>query len=152
MKFQWLRNFSPQIPKGRSHMVLSLEPTEAIRVLKDYGNPDVKVITNTHPVHPISVICGEQAYPDHNRIKEWLNDLSLQCWLINTTENAAKLGNPIFSNVIMVGALSATGELPIAVNDFETVIRQRMSGKKADLNLKAFEIGRDLLRTSRPKD
>jgi len=41
--------FSPQIPRGLAHMIVSLEPTEAIRVLKDYGNPQVKVISNTRP-------------------------------------------------------------------------------------------------------
>ena len=35
---------SPQIPKGKAHMVVALEPTEAIRVLKNYGNPGVKVL------------------------------------------------------------------------------------------------------------
>jgi indolepyruvate ferredoxin oxidoreductase beta subunit len=125
--------------------VISLEPIEAIRVLLDYGNPVVKVITNTHPIHPISVICGDEAYPDHDRITRWLNNLSQKSWLINTTEKAAKLGNPIFSNVIMVGALSATGELPLTAKDFEKVIRQRMSRDKVALNMKAFEIGSSLL-------
>ena len=43
-------SLSPQIPLGRAHMVVSLEPTEALRVMKDYGNPEVKVITNMRPV------------------------------------------------------------------------------------------------------
>jgi len=30
--------WSPQIPQGRADMVVSLEPIEAIRVLKTYGN------------------------------------------------------------------------------------------------------------------
>ena len=29
---------SPQIPLGMAHMVVSLEPTEALRVLKNYGS------------------------------------------------------------------------------------------------------------------
>jgi indolepyruvate ferredoxin oxidoreductase beta subunit len=32
-------SLSPQIPMGRAHMVVSLEPVEALRVIKDYGNP-----------------------------------------------------------------------------------------------------------------
>ena len=42
--------FSPQIPRGRAHLVVALEPTEALRVLGEYGNPGIKVITNTRPV------------------------------------------------------------------------------------------------------
>ena len=136
---------SPQIPKGCAHMVISLEPVEAVRVLREYGNPAVKVIANMRPVQPISVICGSQTYPDHDRIAQWLGELSEKVWLMNTTQEAARLGNPIYSNVIMVGALSATNELPITRDAFETVIRQRMAPEKVDKNLEAFEIGRQLV-------
>ena len=54
-------SWSPQIPKGRCHLVISLEPTEAMRVLATYGNPNVKVLCNTRPVHAIGVISGDQA-------------------------------------------------------------------------------------------
>jgi indolepyruvate ferredoxin oxidoreductase beta subunit len=137
---------SPQIPKGRAHMVIALEPIEAVRVLREYGNPDVKVIANMRPIHPIGVICGNHAYPDQDHIAQWLDDLSEKVWLMNTTQEAARLGNPIYSNVIMVGALSATNELPITRDAFETVIRQRMPEDKVGLNLEAFEIGRRMVK------
>jgi indolepyruvate ferredoxin oxidoreductase beta subunit len=136
---------SPQIPKGRAHMVISLEPVEAVRVLREYGNPAVKVIANMRPIHPIGVISGSQPYPEHDRIARWLDELSDRAWVMNTTREAARLGNPIYSNVIMVGALSATNELPITRDVFETVIRQRMPADKVALNLEAFDIGRQLL-------
>ena len=136
---------SPQIPKGRAHMVISLEPIEAVRVLREYGNPGVKVIANMRPVHPIGVICGNQTYPEHDRIAQWLDDLSEKAWLMNTTREAARLGNPIYSNVIVVGALSATNELPITREAFETVVRRRMPPDKVDLNLEAFDIGRGMV-------
>jgi len=136
---------SPQIPRGHAHLVSSLEPIEAVRVLKNYGNPFVKVIVNMRPVHPISVICGNQTYPDQDRLKKWFDDLSDRFWPMNTTKEVARLGNPIYSNVIMVGALAATGELPLTAEHFETVIRQRMPEDKVALNLEAFEIGRELV-------
>lgn len=136
---------SPQIPRGQAHMVISLEPVEAVRALREYGNPAVKVIANMRPVHPISVISGNQTYPDHNHIARSLDDLSDKVWLMNTTREAARLGNPIYSNVMMVGALSATNELPITREAFEIVIRQRMPEDKVGLNLEAFEIGRRLV-------
>ena len=36
-------SWSPQIPKGQCHLVISLEPTETMRVLANYGNPNVGV-------------------------------------------------------------------------------------------------------------
>jgi len=77
-------------------MVVSLEPTEALRVLRDYGNPDVKVICNMRPIHAVGVISGEMEYPSHEDLKKWIQTLSTKAWFVNATDEAMKLGNPIF--------------------------------------------------------
>jgi indolepyruvate ferredoxin oxidoreductase beta subunit len=133
--------FSPQIPRGMAHMVVSLEPTEAIRVLKDYGNPQVKVISNTRPIHSIGVISGEQAYPSVEEIENWTDQLSQKVWFINATDGAMKLGNPIFGNIIAVGALSATGVLPLDREIFRKVLLKKMAAEKVEQNITAFDMG-----------
>lgn len=132
---------SPQIPCGRAHMVLALEPSEGIRVLKDYGNPEVKVICNMRPIQPIDVICGRLPYPDAADIRRWIAELSAAAWFMDTTEKALELGNPILANVITVGALAGTAVLPLDRSDFETVFSRRMSADKLAINLTAFELG-----------
>ena len=132
---------SPQIPLGRAHMIVSLEPTEALRVMCQYGNPDVKVVTNTRPVQSVSVISGAQAYPELETLKQRIQLFSKESWFLDTTKEAGRLGNPIFSNVIIVGALSKTGDLPLDREAFEAVIRSRMASSKVETNLDAFEIG-----------
>ena len=138
--------FSPQIPKGRAHMIVALEPTEAIRVLRDYGNPEVSVLCNTRPIHSIGVISGEQTYPNLNEIREWVRELSLNSWFIDATEEALKLGNPIFGNIISVGALAATEALPLDRESFESVLSKKMSPDKIPVNLEAFDIGVGMVR------
>jgi indolepyruvate ferredoxin oxidoreductase beta subunit len=138
--------YSPQIPLGCAHMVVSLEPTEALRVLKNYGNPDVKVITNMRPVRSVGVISGEHSYPDAQRIKEWISELSEKAWFVDTTEAATRLGNPIFGNVMLVGALAQAGNLPLGRDIFESVLRGRMPENKVAVNLKAFDIGRQMIK------
>jgi len=133
--------FSPQIPRGLAHMIVSLEPTEAIRVLKDYGNPQVKVISNTRPIHSIGVISGEHAYPSGEDIENWTGELSQKVWFINATDGAMSLGNPIFGNIIAVGALSATGVLPLDREIFRKVLLKKMAGEKVEQNITAFDIG-----------
>ena len=44
-----------------------------------------------------------------------------------------------------MGALYATEERPITRETFETAIRNRMPADKVDLNLEAFEIGRQMV-------
>ncbi len=135
--------WSPQIPKGKAHIVIALEPVEAIRILMTYGNRDVNVLVNTRPIHPVSVIAGEYSYPNFEDVKKALNGLSSHVWLIDATEEAMKLGNPILSNIIMIGAISGLGLLPVGPKDFMTVIRDTFPEKLLDVNRRAFEIGQD---------
>lgn len=134
-------SYSPQIPAGRAHMVVALEPTEAIRVLKDYGNPEVKVLCNMRPIRSIGVICGEQTYPAMEDIKTWIRELSQAAWFIDATDEAVRLGNPILGNIICVGALAATGGLPLQRVHFETVVASKMPPDRAALNLTAYDTG-----------
>jgi indolepyruvate ferredoxin oxidoreductase beta subunit len=134
--------WSPQIPKGKAHIVIALEPVEAIRIMMTYGNRDVNVLTNTRPIHPVSVIAGEFSYPDLDKIKTTLDSLSSHVWLIDATDEAMKLGNPILSNIIMIGAISGLGLLPVGLEEFMTVIRETFPEKLQAVNKRAFEIGR----------
>ena len=137
--------FSPQIPKGKAHMVIALEPTEALRVLNDYGNPDVNILYNTRPIHSIGVICGEQEYPSNEDLDKWISMLSKQAWAINTTDEAVKLGNPVFGNIMIVGALASTGILPLDLECFKKIIAGIMSADKVQINLTAFEQGKKMI-------
>jgi indolepyruvate ferredoxin oxidoreductase beta subunit len=126
---------------SKAHMVVALEPTEALRVLRDYGNPDVKVICNMRPIHAVGVISGEMEYPAHEDLKKWIQALSTMAWFVNATDEAMKLGNPIFGNIMLVGALSATGMLPLDRKGFEKVISRIMPATKVEINLTAFDQG-----------
>lgn len=145
-------SYSPQIPGGRAHMIVALEPTEALRVLKDYGNPEVKVLCNMRPIRSIGVICGEQTYPDREDLVTWIRELSQAAWFIDATEEAVRLGNPILGNIICVGALAATGVLPLDRSRFETVLANKMPPDKVALNLTAYDAGVAMVQGSNPTD
>jgi len=132
---------SPQIPRGKAHMVVALEPTEALRVLREYGNPDVKVITNTRPVYSVGVICGELNYPSGDDLRRWMEKLSKAHWFIDATEEAVKLGNPILGNVLLVGALAGVGDLPLDRDGFREVMAHTMPPDKLEINVTAFDKG-----------
>ena len=132
--------WSPQIPKGRCHLVISLEPTEAIRVLMNYGNPMVRVLCNTRPVHAIGVISGEHHYPSLEEIKAWIQELSEECWFLEATDRAIELGNPILGNIMMIGAAAGIGVLPLDRENFEAAISQTLSSDKVALNLRAYDL------------
>jgi len=132
---------SPQIPRGKAHMVVALEPTEALRVLQEYGNPAVKVITNTRAVYSVGVICGELNYPSGDDLRRWMEKLTKAHWFIDATEEAVKLGNPILGNVLLVGALAGVGDLPLDRDGFREVMARTMPPDKLELNVTAFDKG-----------
>ena len=134
-------SWSPQIPRGKCHLVISLEPTEAMRVLTTYGNPNIRVLCNTRPIHAMGVISGEHQYPNLTDIKTWVAELSEASWFMDATAEAMELGNPIFGNIMMIGAAAGIGALPLDRNDFEAVISEMLPAARQELNLKAFDIG-----------
>ena len=134
-------SWSPQIPRGQGHLVISLEPTEAMRVLATFGNSDIKVLCNTRAIHAIAVISGEQQYPDLADIKLWVAELSEAAWFMDATEKAMELGNPILGNIMMIGAAAGIGVLPLDREDFEAAISENLSADKQELNLKAYDMG-----------
>jgi len=139
-------SWSPQIPRGKCHLVISLEPTEAVRVLANYGNPDITVLCNTRPVHAIGVISGDQEYPSMEKIKSWIAELSKECWFLDATAKAMELGNPIFGNIMMIGAAAGLGTLPVDRKNFADVITETMPADKLELNLKAYDLGVQMTR------
>ncbi|MFA6011809.1 MAG: indolepyruvate oxidoreductase subunit beta [Desulfobacteraceae bacterium] len=134
-------SWSPQIPLGCAHMIVSMEPSETLRVLKDYGHPGVKVITNTRPFYPVGVISGQMAYPKDEEIRAWITELSSKAWFLNATEQAVAIGNPVLGNVIMAGALAGTGELPLEREIFQAILATKFSGDKLKMNLEAYDFG-----------
>ena len=136
---------SPQIPLGSADIIIALEPMEALRVLTKYGNPDVVVLANSRVVYPIAVITGELNYPTAEEMQNTLKRISAKCWLIDATAEAVKLGNPVLTNIILIGALSATGLLPIDRRSFEKEIARKMTADKCRINLLAFDAGAKLI-------
>jgi len=133
--------WSPQIPKGRADVLIALEPIEAVRVMRAYGNAKVKVLVNTRAIHPVGVIAGDFEYPSLESIEKGLKELTPHVWVMDATEEAMKLGNPILSNIIMIGAVSGLNLLPVGMAEFKSVIRDFFPPKLLEVNRRAFEIG-----------
>jgi len=134
--------FSPLIPEGKCDLVVGLEPVEALRVLAQYGNPKVLMLINIRPIYPIDVIAGNTAYPELSVVLKKIQKLSRRVWTLNATEIGLELGDPIFSNIVMIGALSALDLLPLRREEFQNTIQELLPSHKLHLNMEAFDRGR----------
>ncbi len=133
--------YGPLIPHGQADVILGLEPVETLRVLGQYGNPGVMVVTNSRPVYPLAVAVGIAHYPSVEEIVKALEELSRKAWMINATDIALDLGASILANIVMVGALVAADVLPLAAQEFELELQESLPTDRLDLNLKAFRRG-----------
>ena len=133
--------YGPLIPEGEAHVILGLEPLETLRVLAQYGNPEVTVIANSRPVHPLAVTTGAAEYPGREQVISTQKQLSSRAWFLDATDIALDLGAGILANVVMLGALVGSGALPVGLEAFELELRESLPRAKLDLNLKAFRRG-----------
>jgi indolepyruvate ferredoxin oxidoreductase beta subunit len=121
---------------------VALEPVEGLRILDFYGNPKVMTLLNTRTIHPIDVISGDATYPEVSGVISKIKELSRRVWTLNATAIALEMGDPIFSNIVMLGALCAMDVLPINREGFESVIKDLLLSRRLDENMKAFDRGR----------
>lgn len=133
------------IPAGRTHIILSLEPLEALRSLVEYGNPRVLTLTNSQPTFPLEVFAGDVDYPDYGELKKAIVELSEKAWFIDATDIAYRIDAPHSVNVVMLGALVRTNSIPLDTGDLEDEIRDSFPRERVEQNLKALRQGFDAL-------
>ncbi len=133
--------WSPQIPEYRADAIIAIEPVEAIRVLARYGNPNVKVVCNSHPVYPAGVIRGEVDYPSPETIETSVRNLAPDALFTDATKKAVSLGNPILAGIVLLGAICGTGVIPVDRKDLRKALTERLEKEQIELNMEAFDAG-----------
>jgi indolepyruvate ferredoxin oxidoreductase, beta subunit len=136
-----IESCSPGIPANSAHLIIGLEPLETLRQIEKYGNPKVKIVCNSRAIPPSSVMTGARKYPDLEAITQWLGALSAKAWLFDATTEAMKLGKVVYANIVMIGAMVGTGDLPIDRYDFEAAIEGVLPPGEIENNFKAFDMG-----------
>lgn len=147
MRVSGKKNYGPLIPKGRAHMILSLEPLEALRILGTYGNPGIATIVNTQSVFPVGVLAGEFDYPEPDHLQKAIRDFSGKYYPLDATAMAMELKAPIVANIIMLGALARSGFIPVDIGDVRKEIKNSFPAAAVELNLRALAMGADTVKT-----
>jgi indolepyruvate ferredoxin oxidoreductase beta subunit len=129
--------YSDLISRGSSHLILSVEPLEALRYLP-YLAPGGKVVTATDPVVNMT------GYPDLEAIFAELHRTDRPL-LVSAAEHARQAGNIRTSNMVMLGAAAPfTG---IAPEELETGIEKlflKKGPETIEMNIRAFRKGLEL--------
>ena len=134
------KKYGPLIPQECADVVIGLEPFEALKCATEFLRPQGTIITNEYPIMP-----SDRNYPKIDEIFDSLKKISTKIYTLESTEIAKELGDVASSNIVMMGAAYASGVLPLEEKHLKNAIQERLS-KSADLNLKAFDKGKKMVK------
>jgi indolepyruvate ferredoxin oxidoreductase, beta subunit len=132
---------SPLTSEGRCDILVALEPSEALRNIQ-YLNPKSTVIINIRKIIPATVSMGKSTYPEIEQIKSRLQAVAGTVIAIDAADLADKAGNRQSTNVVMLGTLFSCENMPLNIETVKECIRERVPAKAAEVNMKAFDLGR----------
>ncbi len=130
--------YSPLVDKAQADYIIAFEKLEALRWL-EYLKKDGMVIYSDYEIPPISVIGGKSRYPDVDSI---LKDIGVRHYKIEISSLLMELKNPRVQNTIMLGFFSKLTGIEEQV--WKRAIENNIRAKLLDINLRAFEMGRDI--------
>jgi len=131
---------SPLIETGKADAIIGFEVLETARslpMLKKNGT----VVVNTKYIPPNCSVLG--AKPQKTEDLMVLLESKAKVYEVDGVGIAEKLGNLLVVNTILLGALSALPEIPVKIESFQQAIAGRLKSKYINLNLKAFQLGRE---------
>ncbi|MBQ9430289.1 MAG: indolepyruvate oxidoreductase subunit beta [Kiritimatiellae bacterium] len=129
--------YSPIIPDGTSDLLVSFDRLETLR-WRHLLAPNGKVLMNDTYITPITVSSGQQ--PEVEDLSGKLAAEYPDLLKIDAMQLAESLGNTRTMNMVIAGALSSL--TPFGTELWQEAMRQRIPAKLIDLNLKAFDLGR----------
>lgn len=131
--------YSPVIDKGEADIILAFEKLEAARWL-EYLKPGGQIIVNTQEIEPMPVITGSMEYPCELIRK--MEDAGAKVDAEDFLTLASKAGSSKAVNIALMGRLSKYFP-EISDEDWRNAIVATVPPKYLELNLKAFELGKN---------
>jgi len=131
---------SPVIETGGADILVSFEKMEALRYL-NYLKPDGKVVVNDFEINSMPILSGKADYPKN--AVEILKSKATTI-VIDASEKAEKLENSKVMNIILLGTIiKAMGLEEI---NWDKILKDNIKAKLVDINIKALEVGMNLVK------
>ena len=126
--------YSPVIAEREAELLVSFEKMEALRWIH-YLAPEGTVIVNDQEIVP----SGLEEYPDS--LSDEIRARAPDTLFLDALGLAGKAGHARAVNVVMLGAFSNYLDFP--EDDWKKAVEARVPKKTVEVNLKAFELGRN---------
>lgn len=133
--------WSPLVPAGACHLLVGLEPCEAVNTALEYLCAGGTALVNSSPFLPVKVKTGEAVYPSLEQLKALMDQVAGESIWFNARELAIEAGNVVAANMVMLGAVAALDRVPVAPEALQKALVDRVGTKWAEVNLRAFGLG-----------
>lgn len=130
---------SPVIELGGADILVSFEKMEALRYL-NYLKPNGIVVVNDFEISSMPILSGKADYPEN--AVEVLKSKA-KTIVIDGAKEAETIGNSKVMNVILLGTIIKSMKLEDI--DWNKILRDNIKPKLVDINLKALEVGMNLV-------
>jgi indolepyruvate ferredoxin oxidoreductase beta subunit len=135
---------SPLIERGTSDVIIGFEILETARILPML-KPSGTVVMNKKSIPPYTQTSNQTKLITNEKLVTLIREKALKIYEIDGTNIADKIGNNIVVNIVILGAFSVIQENPIKKTSLKRAISNRMKKDYIEINLKAFQLGRDSL-------
>lgn len=135
--------YSPLVMEGEAHLVIALEPLEALRV-SYYGSRENKTVflVNNYSIIPLSIVIDKTSYPSLDEIVETLKDFSKTVITLNASGTVKEaIGNIVTTNIYMLGYAVSKGLIPLEEKFILQGIEEVVPKKFLEANKKVFYLG-----------
>jgi len=130
----------PLIPRGLTDVIMAFEASEAIRNF-NYAGPNTYFFINRELIIPPMIHQLGMEYPTIEEIQTFLNNVSLNIHFIDANELAIQAGNLQTMNVVMLGVLVGSGQIPISKETMLSAMMKFVPEKAKEVNKIAFNLG-----------
>jgi len=141
---------APTVLEGQADVLLGFEPLETLRNLK-VASERTLVIMSEERITPTELTAKMMKYPSLKEIEGKIRRFTRNMIIVETTRLANKAGNILTGNVVLIGALAASGRIPIKNESIMEALRELVPPKHLDVNVKAFKLGYEYAKKYRTK-
>ena len=129
--------YSPLVGKGGAELLVAFEKMEAVRYA-EFLRPGGPAVINDYEIPSSTISAGLCQYPAG--CLEAMKS-HFRCLTLNAGAIALELGNAKCMNVVLFGAM--TKAMDFGPIDWEQVIRETVPAASLELNLRAYQAGRE---------
>jgi indolepyruvate ferredoxin oxidoreductase beta subunit len=136
----------PIVDSGFAHLLVGFEPLETLREVH-IVHKDGYILMSSHVQYPVAVSMGKAEYPEHDVILRYLKKFTDNILELDAMELSKQAGSPRSLNMVMLGAIIATGITPIRTDAALEVIRNTFREEFIIINETAVELGLSKIHT-----